>query len=87
MKIRYIKERSLQAVGPLGPFTRVFAVGEILDLPDMHAQLAIAQGDAVLVGDEKPAKKAEFKADAVDGDGDGKVQDATEYERPAKRKK
>ena len=31
---------------------------------------------------EAPKPKAEFKADAKDGDGDGLVQDGTKFERP-----
>jgi hypothetical protein len=31
---------------------------------------------------KKVAKKVEFKEDAIDGDGDGMVQDGTEHERP-----
>lgn len=36
--------------------------------------------DAVVGRDQKSA----YKPDAVDGDGDGLVQDGTKYERPAK---
>ena len=37
---------------------------------------------------KKPApKKVSYKADAVDGDGDGLVQDGTIHERPAPKKK
>lgn len=34
---------------------------------------------------KKIAKPVEFKEDAVDGDGDGMVQDGTEHERPARK--
>ncbi|NBU24016.1 MAG: hypothetical protein EBS38_08990 [Actinobacteria bacterium] len=38
---------------------------------------------APVVEEVKPAKKkAKYIADAVDSDGDGKVQDGTEFERP-----
>lgn len=47
MKVRFIKQRSLPAVGASGPFTRVFEIGEVHDLPFMHATTFIAQGDAV----------------------------------------
>lgn len=79
MKVKFVKQSSFQTVGPQGPFTRIFAVGETLDLPEMHARLMIANGNAEVV-----KAKAEFKADAVDGDGDGYVQDGTDQERPAK---
>lgn len=44
------------------------------------AQLADSMADAV-VGLDAPVP---FKPDARDGDGDGKVQDGTPFERPAK---
>lgn len=44
------------------------------------AQLADAMADAVVGLDAS----VPFKADARDGDGDGKVQDGTPFERPAK---
>jgi hypothetical protein len=47
MRVRFIKQRSLPAVGSSGPFTRVFEIGEVHDLPLMHATTFIAQGDAV----------------------------------------
>lgn len=55
MKVQFIKQSSFQTVGPQGPFTRVFAIGDTLELPEMHARLVIAQGDAKLAP-EKPAK-------------------------------
>lgn len=57
MKVQMIRTRSIQAVGANGPFTRVFTIGEVHDLPEMHAQMFIAQNDAVVASD-KPAKAA-----------------------------
>lgn len=64
MQIKFIKERSLQAVGAQGPFTRVFAVGEVVDMPEISAQSWLADGGAVLV----PGKtvKAQPAGDAVE---------------------
>lgn len=56
MKVQFVKQSSFQTVGPQGPFTRIFAVGETLDLPEMHARLVIAKGEAT-VAPEKPAKQ------------------------------
>lgn len=47
MKVRFIKERRIYGVNSTGPFTRVFAVGDITDLPDMHARSFMASGAAV----------------------------------------
>lgn len=56
MEVRIIKSRSFNAAGPLGPVTREFAVGDVVDLPDIHAHMLIAQGDATV---SKPVKKSE----------------------------
>lgn len=72
-------------VGPQGPANRVLTVGEVVELPEIQARIFVAQGTAKLADAVKSAKN-EYKADAVDGDGDGKVQDGTEFERPAKAK-
>lgn len=55
MQVKFIRERSLSFVGSRGLGTRVFAVGEIVELPEIHAQAYVADGDAV-VEHEKPAK-------------------------------
>lgn len=57
MKVQFIRERSFQAAGPQGPLTRVFAVGEVVDLPETHARMVIIQGDAK-VASERQAKPA-----------------------------
>lgn len=64
MKVRMIRERSIQGAGPLGPMTRVFDIGEVVDLPDMHATMFLAGGDAEPVGDEdeKPKPRRSAKA-------------------------
>lgn len=48
MRVEIVREAHMQAAGPLGPHTRVFSIGDVVDLPDMHAQLMIAKGEAVL---------------------------------------
>lgn len=48
-------------------------VGVIKDLADKWAEAIVS------LGSETP-----YRADAKDGDGDGKVQDGTAFERPAK---
>lgn len=55
MKVQFIRERSLPFVGPAGVGTRIFAIGEVVELPEVHAQSYIADGDAI-VAREKPAK-------------------------------
>lgn len=82
MEVKIVRTTSLQGVGPNGPFNRVFAVGDVVDVPEMQARVWMAQNNAVLAG--KKAAPAAFKEDAIDGDGDGLVQDGTEFERPAK---
>lgn len=58
MRVRFTKQFTIQAVGPAGPHKRVFEIGDVVELPDMHAQLVVARGDAQLAGDdEKPAVK------------------------------
>ncbi len=58
MKVQFIHQRSIQAVNAQGPFTRVFAIGDIVDLPEIHAQMFIGNNGAVLATD-KPQKVAE----------------------------
>lgn len=81
MQVKFIRERSLPAVGSGGPFLRVFAIGDVVDLSDIHAQTFVAQGDAVLVKDA-PAKKsvAPVDADTVDTD-------PVEESKPARKRK
>lgn len=67
MKVRFIRQRSLPAVGSSGPFTRIFEVGQVLDLPEIHARTFIAQGDAVVdSGRPAPAPKPEIDDEAPD---------------------
>jgi protein-L-isoaspartate O-methyltransferase len=69
MQIKFVKERSLQAVGPQGPFTRVFAIGEVVDMPEISAQSWLADGGAVIVPGkpvkEQPAAEA-VETESVD---------------------
>lgn len=71
MQIKFIKERSLQAVGAQGPFTRIFAIGDVVDMPEISAQSWLADGGAVLVHGktvkEQPAAAA-VEDDAIDDD-------------------
>jgi hypothetical protein len=78
MKIQMIKERSIQAVGPQGPFTRVFAIGDVVDLPEISARYFIADGGAILVR-EKAAKVQDAPEAPV-------VEDAAEKPAPKRRK-
>lgn len=63
MKVQIIREKSFQGVGPQGPFTRVFAIGDIVELADMHAQSLIIEGaaKAAPAKAEKPATKPAAK--------------------------
>ena len=58
MKVRFVKQRSMLAVGSSGPFTRVFEIGEVHDMPQLHANIFIAQGDAVKDDGVKAAEPA-----------------------------
>lgn len=56
--------------------------GEVVeDLPSKSVAWLLEVG-AIEAADGKPTKST-YKADARDGDGDGLVQDGTEFERPA----
>lgn len=67
-----VKESVLKALG--------YDIAEVSDEPALKAvKPSDVQNKAV-----KPSTKT-FKEDAKDGDGDGKVQDGTPHERPAKR--
>lgn len=67
MKVQIIREKSFQGVTAQGPFTRIFAVGDIVELPEMHAQSLIIEGAAKVApvkaekADVKPAKPAARK--------------------------
>lgn len=61
MKVQIVREKSFAVVGSQGPFTRVFAIGDIIDLDEVHAQMLIAEGTAKHSAD-KPAKPAAEKA-------------------------
>lgn len=65
------------------PNKRAEAGDVVEDLPGSSIKWLLADGIIEAV-DVKPAAKptAAFKADAKDGDGDGKVQDGTPFERP-----
>lgn len=54
MRVEIVKERRLQAVGATGPFVRVFAIGDVIDLPEMHARSMIASGHARVAGKPVP---------------------------------
>lgn len=56
MHVKMIRERSFGAAGPLGPFTKVYEIGSVHDVPDMHAQMLVSGGDAEYVP-EAPAKQ------------------------------
>lgn len=48
MRVEIIKRHEIQAVGPQGPSTRVFSIGDIVDLPDLHARMMLAKGVAAM---------------------------------------
>ena len=70
---------------PLAKNTRT---GKIVDVPEHYIGHPSFGADLVLVGAEAPepkksaGKKAKYVPSALDGDGDGIVQDGTEWERP-----
>lgn len=57
MKVQIVREKSFAAVGSQGPFTRIFAVGDIIDLDEIHAHMLVAEGTAT-AAPEKPVKPA-----------------------------
>jgi hypothetical protein len=75
MQIKFIKERTLQAVGAQGPFTRIFAIGDVIDLPEISAQSWLSDGGAVLVHG-KPVKDQPA----------GEAVDETEADQPAPKR-
>lgn len=83
MQIKFIKERSFQAVGPQGPFVRSFAIGEVVDLPEISARLWVADGGAVVVHGkpvkDQPAAKPE-ETETVESTDD------SEAEKPAPKR-
>lgn len=75
MRVEIIRARSLQTVGPDGPSARLFTVGDVVDLPEIHARFFVANGDARLV--EKAAAKVE-KSEPIEDEAAAK---------PARRKR
>jgi hypothetical protein len=63
MKVQIIREKSFSAAGPQGPFTRVFAIGDVVDLDEVYAQMLIVDGAAKHAPEKasKAAPKAEEK--------------------------
>jgi hypothetical protein len=80
MQIKFVKERSLQAVGPQGPFTRVFAIGDIVEMPEISAQSWLADGGAIIVP-SKPVK-GQPEAEAAETD----EVDEIEADQPAPKR-
>lgn len=62
------------------PNNRVEAGDIVSDLPKDSIAWLLESGIIKAIGAKKPAT---FIADAVDADGDGKLQDGTVFERPA----
>lgn len=62
------------------PANRAEAGDIVEDLPQKALAWLLEAG--VIEATDSKTKKAEFKADATDGDGDGLVQDGTPFERP-----
>lgn len=62
--------------------------GKTVSVPDHyigHPTLGIdlvAEGTEVQAAPKKETKKVDFKADAVDADGDGVIQEGTKWQRP-----
>jgi hypothetical protein len=54
MLVKFVRERSFVSAGPDGPSQRVFEIGEVVDLPEMHARMEMMQGAAVREGEEDP---------------------------------
>jgi len=62
MRVQIIREKRFTAAGPQGPFTRVFEVGDVIDLDVVHAQMLVAEGTAQRAPDDaKPARKPAAK--------------------------
>lgn len=80
MQIKFVKERSLQAVGPQGPFTRVFAIGDVVEMPEISAQSWLADGGAVIVHGK--TVKAQPEAEAVETE----AVDEIEADQPAPKR-
>lgn len=52
-RVRMIREREIQGAGPMGPLTRTFVIGEVVDLPEIHALMFVGGGDAVMARDDE----------------------------------
>lgn len=63
MKVQFIKSSSFQTAGPQGPGVRIFAIGEVVDLPELHARMVLASGEAQAAA-EKPAKVEAVQVEA-----------------------
>lgn len=69
-------------------FVKNLRTGKVADVPDHYVGHPVLGKDLVLVEDKVEAapktkkKKAEYVPNPVDADGDGLVQDGTEWERP-----
>lgn len=65
MRVQFVRERSFSAAGPNGPFVRVFAVGQVVEVESMHGAMLVAAGDAVDADKAKPAKAPQKAEEAV----------------------
>jgi outer membrane biosynthesis protein TonB len=52
MQVKYVRSRQFDVATEHGPQTRVFEVGDIVELPELHARMEIMQGYAELEGEE-----------------------------------
>lgn len=63
MRVQIVRQTSVQVAGPSGPFTRVFAIGDVVDVPEIQARIWMAQQAAVHPGSVKPEKPAPEKSE------------------------
>lgn len=83
VKITFTAYGNIQTATAEGLKSHEYEAGETVTVSDDLAVMFIQSGVAIPATSGKPTK-ATFKEDARDGDGDGLVQDGTEFERPAK---
>lgn len=79
MRVHFTDYGNIQAATADGTRTFEHQAGESVDLPADIAALFIQHGVA------QPVRGA-YKPGAIDGDGDGRVQDGTKFERPVGQK-
>lgn len=58
MRVRFVRARTFQTASSTGPSSRVFEIGDVVDLPEMHALMVVAAGDALDANTPAPTPPA-----------------------------